>query len=79
MLVMEDVMTNTYTVCITNRFEAARQVRSFESFEAARKFAWTMKRQFCNNDYMIFEAFMTPKSRGVWNSITASAAERDAA
>lgn len=67
MLVMEDVMTNTYTVCITNRFEAAR------------KFAWTMKRQFCNNDYMIFEAFMTPKSRGVWNSITASAAERDAA
>ena len=76
MLVMEDVMT--YTVCIANRFEAPRQVRSFEGFEQARKYAWQTKRQFCNNDYMIFENFMTAKSRGAWNSITAPAAERDA-
>ena len=70
-LVMEDVMT--YTVCIANRFEAPRQVRSFTDLDQARKAARRLKCQFGFNTYMIFSDFMSPKSRHVWNSITGTA------
>lgn len=70
----------TYTVAISFRGSPSiGPLRSFETLDAAKAHTWRAKRQFPNNDYMIFADYLSPKSRYVWGTITATAEERDAA